>query len=473
MELAQYFIPYPEVDSMSSYRSGNLDPNFNYAFLTCSDQTIKRLNLASMVFDTEIEIDSLGSNDIAIIDDNLFLTGVTTSSNPGGLSLVEIENDNTMRTRKDWQCHSKPMTCLKLSRDSKHIISAGEDGTLGMFRLLYFKHGSKHHSKEEKAKLNSFSELILVSKSDLDDKTNKISSLKSQVSILAVSNLLVFSTSKVQPYRLLRNIVFQMEKISLDSEHQLRLKDIEYKETIERMEIDYELKAKEAKKIICSGQHELKKLKECHDEENKEAKAKNLVSLSKLHQDHKDQIDAESKRLDQLIINRVKWNEEWELENNKLVEEQTQELNQISSKFESKIMAQNEYSLDILKKKEEILSQHKKNCTLIEEDCDKEVEREIGKYESKLSQIQSINKLLQQENEIMKKSYNGLVKDLDEQKETIASLEKKQEEIWNNTIHLERVLQLKKIIVSERDKEIKGKDEDIASTQIHNEELNR
>ena len=138
------------------------------------------------------------------------------------------------------QVHSSPVTRLRITSDDAYLFSVAEDSTVFLFDVRDKEGRSAKRDKESMA----FAEEILVTKTDLEEKTQTMVDLKTKV-----------------------------EELTMQNEYQLRLQDLNYsekmKETTEKFNQELEkfkfvldYKIKELKKQIEPREVEIMDMKE-------------------------------------------------------------------------------------------------------------------------------------------------------------------------------------------------------------------
>jgi hypothetical protein len=76
----------------------------------------------------------------------------------------------------EYQCHALPITKIRLSYDETHLFTIGEDGCLWVYKI-----NDKTLDKVKREKDSTFSDEILVTRSDLKEKFRIMNSLRKQV----------------------------------------------------------------------------------------------------------------------------------------------------------------------------------------------------------------------------------------------------------------------------------------------------
>ena len=112
-----------------------------------------------------------------------------------------------------------------------------------------------------------------------------------------------------------------------------------------------------------------------------------------------------------------------------LIAEQQMEIKVMKENHEHSLIEERCLTSSLSKEKEILITKHRNETEKIEEDADMELTSMMRSYEIASSHEIKAALLLEEENDIMRKKYEALLKDHDEQKETILSLEDKQTEL--------------------------------------------
>lgn len=89
----------------------------------------------------------------------------------------------SMEMATEFQCHSAPITKVRLSYDETYLFSVGEDGCLWVYKIH-----DKNAEKIKREKDTTFSDEILVTRSDLKEKFKTMNSLRRLVEELKQQN---------------------------------------------------------------------------------------------------------------------------------------------------------------------------------------------------------------------------------------------------------------------------------------------
>ena len=169
------------------------------------------------------------------------------------------------------QVHAAPVTRLRITADDAFLFSVAEDATVYTFDVRDKEGRSAKRDKE----MMAFAEEILVTKTDLEEKTQTMTELKTKV-----------------------------EELTMQNEYQLRLQDLNYSEKIKEatekfnQELDadkktYELLLQAKNDMEMEYEEKIKQLEERHQQQ--------LIALEAQYQ---QKIMTEVERYQQLISER-------------------------------------------------------------------------------------------------------------------------------------------------------------------------
>merc|ERR1719440_712697 len=143
------------------------------------------------------------------------------------------------------QVHSGPVTRLRITTDDAYLFSVSEDSTVYIFDVR----GKEGRSAKRDKEMMAFAEEILVTKTDLEEKTQTMTDLKTKV-----------------------------EELTMQNEYQLRLQDLNYSEKMKdatekfNQELDadkktYELLLQAKNDMEMEYEEKIKQLEERHQQQ--------------------------------------------------------------------------------------------------------------------------------------------------------------------------------------------------------------
>lgn len=450
-----------KVEPLSSFICGEISPDFAFGYIA-SAQHIKQIDMESISFKSNLDISCSSFSSLARTHSkNLLFAGISKPTCPGILAVVEVDDDGKVKKIKEWNTHSKKITKIHIINEQNILFTVSEDGSLCCFQVEIINHekdgGSSRgiladftsstpgsSSFPDVQKMNNFLEEALVSQSEFDEKRNQIETYRRKI-----------------------------EELKVDSEHQLKLKETDHQQNLSSINNKFQNSMGNEKEKY---EQELIKQREKIDASKLKVNRKKSAHEEKLlckESQHNDKMNAEAKMLEKLLYDEKKWNQGFEEERQRLKELHTSTTEKMSKEYEDMILWEDERFKVLQQRIDELIANYNKDYKLLDDDAEMEIAVETHKNEEILSGLQSQNMLFAEENGIMKKRYDTLLKDLDEQKETIASIEKKRTEILKVIYNLDKVIDSKEQLLEERDSEIKKKNMEIEDIEKQNEELRR
>ena len=188
-------------------------------------------------------------------------------------------------------------------------------------------------------------------------------------------------------------------------------------------------KKENAETVMKDMKEELKRLSERNNKELRICKEKHFNKVKELKTTNTKEIEQRRKRLDDDLR---RYKEEIKGARTALdstIAAPEKEIRMLKAKHERIVNEENHKIVRLSKEKDHMISDHKKEIERIEEDIDIELTSMMRSHGIASHQENKTALLLKEENDIMKKKYDALLKDYEEHKETILSLEEKQCEL--------------------------------------------
>mmetsp|Transcript_46078 Transcript_46078/g.90833 ORF Transcript_46078/g.90833 Transcript_46078/m.90833 type:complete len:1198 (-) Transcript_46078:74-3667(-) len=342
---------------------------------------------------------------------------------------------------KDYQCHSKGISRMRITQDDGYLITVSEDGLLAIFAI---KEKDGRIAKKDRPEAVPFSEEILVTKTDLEEKNATMTELKSKVDELTASN-----------------------------EYHLRLHDMNYTEKLKEVSEKYNLQI----------QHDKSKIEMLRDEKQ-ELEMEFDEKIAQLQTAHANRLHAEDLEQQKAIMKEVglyqKLQEQMEADSKeykKAMRERelrhNEEMARLRDKFEDELREERLQCKSVEKAKEIIIKEFQETKSQLEEDTDKEIEELKEKYDKKLHSERDHTLRLKGENGIMKKKFIALQKDIVDQGENIAEMKEEKNKLNVHIGVLEGKITVHKQEIEERDRTIGEKERHIYDLKKENQELEK
>ena len=226
-----------------SYSSAVCSPNGKTVFAVGIDRTLKEITESSVT--REMDNGTILTQVVVSHSGRMMFVGTSTGS-IRSIKFPLSENNEF----QEHEAHASAVTKLRISFDDQYLFSCSEDGSVYVFKVA---DKDEHTLKREKAVI--FSDEILITKSDLEEKTVLMAELQRS-----------------------------LEELKLEHEYQLRLKDMNFNEKLKDITDKYsqEIEALKISTSVLRTEKDKEDIK--HQEEIRNLKSKQVqeihVSLS-------------------------------------------------------------------------------------------------------------------------------------------------------------------------------------------------
>ncbi|KAI9141043.1 WD repeat domain 65-like protein [Paraphysoderma sedebokerense] len=334
--------------------------------------------------------------------------------------------------------HSSTVTRLRVSYDDQFLFSASEDGSLFLWKIT---------DKEGRSKQNRdglFADEILVTKSDLDEKSIIMNDLRNRV-----------------------------EELKLENEYQLRLKDMNFTEKIKEMTEKYHEEIEGLKITSIAMKTEKEKEEVRHQEEMAAELERHSKAMTELENTSSMKLTLEYEKYESLKNKSIQLQAEWEEQLNELQRVKEKTLSDLTAQYEIKLK-ETQAEIDSLQKElhSRLLEFDETNAET-EEDAEREITELKLRYERRLKEEREIGLRLKGENGIMKKKFNSLQNEIEGHKEEIQKLLTEEKRLMGIIKGLERDIAAMKKEIQERDETIQDKEKRIYDIKKKNQELEK
>ncbi|KAK9830297.1 hypothetical protein WJX72_010857 [[Myrmecia] bisecta] len=343
---------------------------------------------------------------------------------------------------QEYKCCSGAISRVRLSHDDSLLFVSGEDGSLFVFDVKD-KDPTRATGKREQEKM-SYAEEVLVTKTDLEEKQQRMAELETQVNELTMQN-----------------------------EYQLRLKDLNMNERIKEVTEKFtaELEVDKTKFELLLQEKNEQEME--YEEKLRQAEERHQAQLAALESQYQAKMMAEVERYQELSREKELLNDRWDEQNGLLVESHERVIQEVTEEYERRLQEE-QLNLERLgNEKEEAEREFEEIKKQLEEDADREIEELKEKYEAKLAAERETGLRLKGENGIMKKKFNALQKDIEDQREEIKTLFEHKKELYQTISSLEKDIAGLKKEIAERDETIGDKEKRIYDLKKKNQELEK
>ena len=298
--------------------------------------------------------------------------------------------------------------------------------------------------KNERPDRVPFSDEVLVTKSDLEEKNALMSELRAKVDELTASN-----------------------------EYQIRLHDINHQEKLKEISEKYGLQIEHDRSKIDMMRDEKQELEMEFEEKITQLKLQHSQVLHLNDLEHQKAIMREVARFQRLQTEMEKESFEYSNLKSARVAQHRQEYSSMKAKYESILAREINESRSEHFHKSSVTREFAETKEQLEVDIDKEVEQLKDKFDARLATERDATLRLKGENGIMRKKFKALQKDIDDQTENIRTMYEKEEHLLLHIKNLEDRIHSHKSEIKDRDKTIGESERAIYDLKKDNQELEK
>ena len=265
----------------------------------------------------------------------------------------------------------------------------------------------------------------------------------------------------------------QLDELKLEHEYQLRLKDMNFNEKLKEVTETYsqEIEALKVSTSILRTEKEKEDVK--HQEQIQNLKTRYVGELHELDIKYNGELMGEYEKYQTQQNKTATLQDKWQKQMKEFEVATQKALTDVQAHAESRLNAR---SLDIQRLIEELKDQEKEYQEMTrqnQEDVDSEILMATSKYEKKLRGEREEGARLKGENGIMRKKFNTLNKDIEDNKAEIQRMKENAKKLENVITMLEKdILHLRKEM-SDRDEHIQDKERKVYDLKKRNQELEK
>ncbi|KAI8611737.1 WD40-repeat-containing domain protein [Chytriomyces sp. MP71] len=338
------------------------------------------------------------------------------------------------------QVHSAGVSRFRVSCDDTMLFSAGEDGTVYLFKVM---DRSERGIKKERAGA-LFSDEILITKSDLEEKTVVMAELRRS-----------------------------LEELKLEHEYQLRLKDMNFNEKLKELTEKYSQEI-EALKIGTSVLRAEKEKEEVKQEEQVQSmKTGHMNELHDIEARYNTELMEEYEKFQALQTKSGSMQEQWQRQMKEYDSMTQRSLAQSQKDAEERLA----FKQTEISKLNELMAAQTAESTEIAAQNAQDIDHEItllhGRYERRLRAERDEGARLKGENGIMRKKFNTLNKDIEDNRTEAVRMREDEKKLRAVITMLEKEIAGFKKEMGERDELIQDKERRVYELKKKNQELEK
>ncbi|KAM9326708.1 cilia- and flagella-associated protein 57 [Gastrophryne carolinensis] len=416
-----------------SYGCVALLPDSKTIFAVGSDQTLKEISDSQIV--REVPAFDVTYTSVAISHSGKMIFTGTSSGSVRSMKYPLPPN----REYNEYQAHAGAITKLVVTYDDQFLLSISEDGCLMLWKI-----SDKEGRGLKRDKDIGYAEEVLITKSDIEEKTQVMLELKTRV-----------------------------EELKMENEYQLRLKDMNYNEKLKELTEKFIQEMEVLKTTNQLLKAEAEKQEQKHQEDMAELIEKQSREMQDLETANNQKLLLEYEKYQELQLKSQRMQEEDERQLQELEESKTLALEDLTEYYEAKLHDKATQLQQTQDEARQHLREFEETKKQIEEDEDREIQDLKIKYERRLREERETALRLKGESGIMRKKFSSLQKDIEERVAEIEKMKLEQLKLQGVIRSLEKDIQGLKREIQERDETIQDKEKRIYDLKKKNQELEK
>ncbi|KAK5913161.1 hypothetical protein CesoFtcFv8_002970 [Champsocephalus esox] len=344
--------------------------------------------------------------------------------------------------QKDWityQAHCGPITKMVFTWDDQFLLTAAEDGCLLMWKVVD-KEGRGLKSNRQIIQ----TEEILVTKADLEEKTQNMLELK-----------------------------LRLEELQMENEYQLRLKDMNYSK-----------KMKEIAEAFTQQIDSLKAVQQAMKSEMEKQQRESQVSTAEISEKHSEELEALEESYSQKLITEHERFQDLQRESDRMQEDFEKQLKdveggrvhtveELKQNYEAKLEEKDLILLQCQEDARQQIREFHEVVRQVEEDEERKIHDMQVKYEKRLHTEEETSTSLKGEARLMAQKSLSLQRQIDERCSELKHLQQERQRLLGLIRSLESDIEDLKRTVSGHEKASQDKDKTICSLKKKNQELEK
>lgn len=335
--------------------------------------------------------------------------------------------------------HAGAITRVQMNHEESLLFTGGEDGL-----VMIWKISDREGRVKASAEPPIFFEEVLVTRSDLEEKTAITEELKTRV-----------------------------EELKMENEYQLRLKDMNYNEKLKELTEKFILEMESLK-----SKNQLLKI----DKEKDSARYEETFKMSEdKHNQEKVDLEASSnqklmqeyEKYQELLNQKHKMEEQFQRKESETEQKHNAVLQELEDDYEKRLADKARQLEDKGEESRRAQKEHQEERRQIEEDVDREILGIKDKYERKLKQELDTNMRLKGETGILRKKFSNLQREIEKGQEEQKSAELENGKLQAIIRSLEKDIVGLKHEIMERDETIQEKEKRTYDLKKKNQELEK
>ncbi|XP_048717483.1 cilia- and flagella-associated protein 57 isoform X3 [Caretta caretta] len=350
-----------------SYSGVAISPDAKIIFAVGSDQTLKEISDSSIL----CEVPTFDVTYTAIVvshSGRMVFTGTSMGTIRSMKYPLPVHKEFN-----EYQAHAGPVTKMSITCDDQFLLTVSEDGCLLIWKV-YDKEGRGLKREKEVG----YADEVLITKTDMEEKTQVMLELKTRV-----------------------------EELKMENEYQLRLKDMNYNEKMKELTEKFiqEMESLKTKNQVLKAEKEKQELQ--YQEQLSELMEKQSREVQDLESGNNQKLLLEYEKYQELQVKSQRMQEEYEKQLHDMEETKNQALEELTEYYEAKLHEKTTLLEEAQDDARQQLQEFEETKKQIEEDEDREIQEIKIKYERRLREERESNLRLKGETGIMRKKMEG------------------------------------------------------------------
>ncbi|KAF1391148.1 hypothetical protein PFLUV_G00038910 [Perca fluviatilis] len=344
--------------------------------------------------------------------------------------------------QKEWimyQAHCGPITKMVITFDDQFLFTVSEDGCLLMWKVI-----DKDGRGLKSSRQIIHTEEILVTKSDLEEKTQNMLELK-----------------------------MRLEELQMENEYQLRLKDMSYNEKMKELSDKFTQQIESLKTTQQIMKTEMEKQEREHQKSSAELTVKNSKEMKDLEVSYSQKLIVEHERYQDLQQKNLRMQEDYEKQLKDAEERKVQSLQELMQRYEARLQEKTQLLGQCQEEAQQQSREFKEIIKQVEEDEERKIHDIQIKYEKKLHTEKEINTNLKGETGLMTQKFYSLQRQIDDRCTDINKLKQERQRLLGLIRSLESDIEDLKRQISGHEKTNQDKDKTISGLKKKNQELEK
>ncbi|KAI9351164.1 WD repeat-containing protein 65-like protein [Zopfochytrium polystomum] len=422
-----------------SYTSAVCTPDGKLVYAVGSDKLMKEISESTVTHQVESNVTL---TQLAISNSGRMMFAGTLT---GQVRSIKYPFSGNSEDYQEHQAHSAAVTKFKISYDDQYLFSVADDGCLFMYKIADKDDRSIKRDRGSKRNQGSeFADEILITKSDLEEKTVLMSELQRS-----------------------------LEELKLEHEYQLRLKDMNFNEKLKEITEKYSQEI-EALKISTSVLRTEKDKEEVrHEEELQALKSRQMNELHDVEAKYNQNLMEEYEKFQALQQNAVQKQESWQKQMRDYDSETQRQLSDTQAEAEARLNQKASEAAKLQAEMQQQLEEFEEMTRQNDDDIDSEVTLVQNRYEKRVRVEREEGARLKGENGLMRKKFNSLNKDIEDNKAEILRAKEDEKRLRAVIASLEKEIASFKKEMAERDEMIQDKERRVYDLKKKNQELEK